>query len=58
VLAAEGRAHLADRTPHWGTPPAALPGWAALARLARREGHLSTAESTLLAAAPAGLLAV
>ena len=46
----------ADRTPHWGTPPAALHDWAALARLARREGLLSTEESTLLAAEHAVLV--
>jgi DNA-binding response OmpR family regulator len=44
----------ADRRPDWGTPPAALPDWAALARLARREGLLSTTEGTLLAAELAG----
>jgi len=44
----------ADRTPHWGPPPAALPGWADLARLAQREGLLSKVEGTLLAAEPAG----
>ena len=44
----------ADRTPHWGTPVSALPGWADLARLAQREGLLSKVEGTLLAAEPAG----
>jgi DNA-binding response OmpR family regulator len=44
----------ANRRPDWGTPPAALPDWAALARLARREGLLSTTEGTLLAAELAG----
>ena len=43
-----------NRRPDWGTPPAALPDWAALARLARREGLLSTTEGTLLAAELAG----
>jgi two-component system KDP operon response regulator KdpE len=46
----------ADRTPHWGTPPAALPDWADLARLARREGLLSTAEGALLTAESAVLV--
>jgi DNA-binding response OmpR family regulator len=46
----------ADRLPSWGPPPAALPGWADLARLAKREGLLSEAEGTLLAAEPAVLV--
>jgi DNA-binding response OmpR family regulator len=46
----------ADRTPHWGTPVSALPCWADLARLAQREGLLSKAEGTLLAAEPAVLV--
>jgi DNA-binding response OmpR family regulator len=46
----------ADRTPHWGTPPAALPDWAAIASLARREGLLSTAEGALLTAESAVLV--
>ena len=45
-----------DRTPRWGAPASALPGWSDLARLAQREGLLSKAESTLLAAEPAVLV--
>jgi hypothetical protein len=45
----------ADRTSSWGTPSSALPGWADLVRLAQREGLLSKAEGTVLAAEPAAL---
>jgi hypothetical protein len=45
-----------DRTPRWGAPASALPGWSDLARLAQREGLLSKAEGTLLAAEPAVLV--
>ena len=46
----------ADRTPCWGAPTSAIPGWADLARLAKQEGLLSEAEGTLLAAEPAVLV--
>lgn len=47
----------ADRAQQWGSVTPDLPSWADLARLATREGLLSAAEGTLLAAEPAALVA-